>query len=336
MSLKDKKVLVTGSDGFIGSHLVEELVKQGCGVRAFVLYNPFGSRGWIDHILPEIRNSLEIIVGDIRDPWSVKKAVQGCEIIFHLAALIGIPYSYHSPDSYIDVNIRGTLNVLQAARDAGVELVISTSTSEVYGTAQFVPITEEHPLQAQSPYAASKIAADQIALSFYRSFNVPVSIVRPFNTYGARQSLRAVIPTVISQIASGERTIKLGALHPTRDFNYIDDTVNGFIAAARCPRVIGEVVNIGSGYDISIGDVVLRIANLMKVDVSIVRDDQRIRPDKSEVERLLASNEKAKLLLDWKPAFAGSEGLTRGLSNTIQWFANTENKALINNAEYHI
>jgi len=325
MILKGKKILVTGADGFIGSHLTETLVKMGYDVRAFVFYNSFNSWGWLDHSPQEIRNQLEVFPGDIRDPHGVKEAMKGCDVVFHLAALIAIPYSYHSPDTYIDTNIKGTLNVVQAAREIGVEKVIHTSTSEVYGTARFVPINEEHPLQGQSPYSASKIGADQIAMSFYLSFGTPVAIIRPFNTYGPRQSARAVIPTVITQIANGRHQIRLGSLHPTRDFNYIKDTVAGFVEIARSDRTVGEVINIGSNFEVSIGDVVKIIAGLMGKDIDIITDDQRIRPEKSEVERLWADNTKAKRLLDWTPRYAGLDGFKKGLSETIDWFTDPQN-----------
>lgn len=325
MNIRGKKVLVTGADGFIGSHLVEELVRRGADVRAFVLYNSFNSWGWLDSSPADIKKSLDIFAGDIRDPHGVKKAIEGCEVVFHLAALIAIPYSYHSPDTYIDTNIKGTLNVVQAARELHVEKVIHTSTSEVYGTARFVPITEEHPLQGQSPYSASKIGADQIAMSFYNSFETPVSIIRPFNTYGPRQSARAIIPTVITQIAGGMREINLGALHPTRDFNYVTDTVRGFIATAESEKTIGEVVNIGSNFEISIGDTVKFIAELMGSHIEIKTDEQRMRPEKSEVERLWADNSKAKALMGWEPCYGGLDGFKRGLRETIQWFTEQEN-----------
>ena len=303
MNLKKQKILVTGADGFIGSHLTEELVRQGYDVRAFVFYNSFNSWGWLDHSPADIKGKFEVFAGDIRDPHGVKEALRGCTVVLHLAALIAIPYSYHSPDTYVDTNIKGTLNILQAARELGVEKVIHTSTSEVYGTAQFVPITEEHPLQGQSPYSATKIGADQLALSFYRSFNLPVAVIRPFNTYGPRQSARAVIPTIISQIASGKKEIKLGALSPTRDFNYVKDTVQGFIAVAGSDQSIGEVINIGSNYEISIGDLVQTISRLMNTDIEIKTDSQRLRPEKSEVERLWADNSKARRLLGWEPQY---------------------------------
>lgn len=325
MTLDGKKILVTGADGFIGSHLVEELVRRGHSVRAFVLYNSFNSWGWLDQASPEVRKSIEVFSGDIRDPHGVKEAMKGCDIVLHLAALIAIPYSYHYPATYIDTNIKGTLNIVQAVRELGIEKVVHTSTSEVYGTARFVPITEEHPLQGQSPYSASKIGADQIAMSFYSSFETPVSIIRPFNTYGPRQSARAVIPTIITQIARGERVLKLGAIHPTRDFNYITDTVEGFIAVAKSERSVGEVINIGSNYEISIGDTVRMITEVMGAEAEIETDEVRLRPEKSEVERLWADNSKAADLLGWTPQYAGLEGLKRGLSQTAEWFSNPDN-----------
>jgi NAD dependent epimerase/dehydratase len=325
MDMTNKKILVTGADGFIGSHLAEELVRRGYRVRVFVFYNSFNSWGWLDHSEPEIKKNLDVFAGDIRDPHGMRQAMKGCDVVFHLAALIGIPYSYHSPDTYVDTNIKGTLNIVQAARELEISKVLHTSTSEVYGTARFVPITEEHPLQGQSPYSASKIGADQIAMSFYHAFNTPVTIVRPFNTYGPRQSARAVIPTVITQIASGQRKIRLGALHPTRDFNYIKDTVNGFIAIAESVQTSGEVINIGSNYEISIGETVKLIAEIMNVKFDLEKDSQRIRPENSEVERLWANNEKAKKLTGWKPLYAGSEGFRRGLTETVEWFSNTDN-----------
>ncbi|HYA86300.1 MAG TPA: NAD-dependent 4,6-dehydratase LegB [Nitrospirota bacterium] len=325
MNAHKKKILITGSDGFIGSHLTEELIREGYDVRAFVFYNSFNSWGWLDHSEPEIRKFLDVFAGDIRDPHGVKRAMTGCDVVIHLAALIAIPYSYHSPDTYIDTNIKGTLNILQAARELGVEKVIHTSTSEVYGTARFVPITEEHPLQGQSPYSATKIGADNLAISFYHSFDTPVSIIRPFNTYGPRQSARAIIPTIITQIASGQRRIKLGALHPTRDFNYVADTVRGFIAAAMSDHSVGEIINIGSSYEISIADTVQLISELFGIPIEIEIDPIRVRPNKSEVERLCANNEKAKRLLDWEPQYAGKEGLRQGLAETISWFTNPKN-----------
>ena len=336
MNLQNKKILVTGADGFIGSHLTEELIRRGFNVRAFVLYNSFNSWGWLDHAEPEIKKSLDVFSGDVRDPHGVKTAMKGCDVVFHLAALIGIPYSYHSPDTYVDTNIKGTLNIVQAARELGVAKVLHTSTSEVYGTARFVPITEEHPLQGQSPYSASKIGADQIAMSFYLSFGTPVSIVRPFNTYGPRQSARAVIPTVITQIASGSRKIKLGAMHPTRDFNYVKDTINGFISVAESDKTAGEVINIGSNYEISIGDTVKLIAELMNAEIVIDTDAQRIRPENSEVERLWAENAKAKKLTGWEPAYGQRTGFKRGLQETIDWFINPDNLRRYKPGEYNI
>ena len=325
MNLTGKKILVTGADGFIGSHLAESLLALGHDVRAFVLYNSFGSWGWLDHAEKNVQDSLDIFMGDVRDPNGVRTAMKGCDVVLHLAALIGIPYSYHSPDTYVDTNIKGTLNILQAARDLGVAKVIHTSTSEVYGSAQFVPITEQHPLQGQSPYSASKIGADQIAMSFYYSFETPVSIVRPFNTYGPRQSARAVIPTVITQIANGATHIKLGSLHPTRDFNFIEDTVQGFVAAAEADSAIGEVINIGSAFEVSIGDTVKLVAEVMDRKIETVSDEQRIRPAASEVERLYADNSKARKLLKWSPRFAGISGFKQGLQKTVAWFTNHDN-----------
>ncbi len=336
MELENKKILVTGADGFIGSHLTEELIRRGFNVRAFVLYNSFNSWGWLDHAESEIKKNLDIFAGDVRDPHGVRTAMKGCDVVFHLAALIGIPYSYHSPDTYVDTNIKGTLNIVQAARELGVAKVLHTSTSEVYGTARFVPITEEHPLQGQSPYSASKIGADQIAMSFYISFGTPVTIVRPFNTYGPRQSARAVIPTVITQIASGSRKIKLGAMHPTRDFNYVKDTVNGFIAIAESDKTVGEVINIGSNYEVSIGDTVKLIAELMNKEIDIDTDTKRIRPENSEVERLWAENAKAKKLTGWEPTYGQREGFKRGLQETIAWFRNPENLRQYKPGEYNI
>ncbi|MDP1604373.1 MAG: NAD-dependent 4,6-dehydratase LegB [Legionella sp.] len=328
MMLTNKKILITGADGFIGSHLTEALVRCGYDVRAFVLYNSFNSWGWLDQCADDVKGKFEVFAGDIRDPNGVRLAMKDCDAVLHLAALIAIPYSYHSPDTYVDTNIKGTLNIVQAARDLGISKVVHTSTSEVYGSAQFVPITEEHPLQGQSPYSASKIGADQIAMSFYTSFGTPVSIIRPFNTYGPRQSARAVIPTIITQIANGMRQIKLGAVHPTRDFNYVADTVAGFLAALSTDRGIGEVINLGSNYEISIGDTASLIAEVMNVEIEIVGDDARVRPEKSEVERLWASNEKAQKVLDWQPQYANLEGFRRGLIKTVEWFSNPSHLSL--------
>lgn len=336
MNLNGKKILVTGADGFIGSHLTEALVRRGHDVRAFVYYNSFNSWGWLDDSPTDIRQSLDVFAGDIRDPYGVKAAMQGCDVVLHLAALIAIPYSYHSPDTYVDTNVKGTLNVVQAARELGVSKVVHTSTSEVYGTARFVPITEAHPLQGQSPYSASKIGADQIAMSFHASFGTPVATIRPFNTYGPRQSARAVLPTIITQIANGARTLKLGALHPTRDFNYVADTVRGFIAVAESDRAVGEVINIGSNYEISIGDSVRLIAELMQAEVEIQTDDVRLRPEKSEVERLWADNTKARELAGWTPEYADIEGLRRGLAQTIEWFTEPANLARYKAGLYNV
>lgn len=321
------KILVTGADGFIGSHLVEELVRQGRDVRAFVYYNSFDKWGWLDSSPAEIKSSVEVVMGDVRDANGVRTALKGCESALHLAALIGIPYSYYAADSYVDVNVRGTLNIVQAGRDLDLKKMVVTSTSEVYGSAQFVPITEEHPLVGQSPYAATKIGADQVAMSFYRSFGTPVAIARPFNTYGPRQSSRAVIPTVITQLLRGQKTIKLGALTPTRDFNYVSDTVRGFIAIHDNAASVGEVINIGSGFEISVGDTVTMIAQVMGKNVEIDCEAERLRPALSEVERLCADNKKAARLLGWKPDFAGAEGLRRGLDLTVRWFSDPANQA---------
>lgn len=336
MNLAQKKILVTGADGFIGSHLVEHLVASGHDVRAFVCYNSFNSWGWLDQAPAHIRPSFEIFAGDIRDPHGVREAMQDCDVVFHLAALIAIPYSYHSPDTYVDTNVKGTLNIVQAARDLGVERVVHTSTSEVYGTARFVPITEEHPLQGQSPYSASKIGADQIALSFHSSFETPVAVIRPFNTYGPRQSARAVIPTIITQIAADANEIRLGALDPTRDFNYISDTVRGFIAVAKADAAVGQVVNIGSNYEISIGDTAALIAERMGRNVGILCEDERLRPAGSEVERLWAANAKAKELTGWEPAYGGRDGFSRGLDETIAWFVDPSNLARYKTDTYNI
>ncbi|MGV3665411.1 MAG: NAD-dependent 4,6-dehydratase LegB [Leptospira bouyouniensis] len=331
-----KKILITGADGFIGSHLTEALVRAGYETKAFVLYNSFNSWGWLDSCSPDIKGKFEVFSGDVRDPNGVRAAMKGCDAVLHLAALIAIPYSYHSPDTYVDTNIKGTLNIVQAAKDLGIEKIIHTSTSEVYGTARFVPITEEHPLQGQSPYSASKIGADQIAMSFYSSFDTPVSIIRPFNTYGPRQSARAVIPTIITQIAKGNRKIKLGAIHPTRDFNYVKDTVSGFLAALNSDNGIGQVINLGSNYEISVGDTVKTIAELMDVQINIESDDARFRPEKSEVERLWASNDKAKKLLGWEPEFGGISGFRRGLQETIDWFRDEKNLQSYKTGIYNI
>lgn len=322
---QNSTVLVTGADGFIGSHLVEALVREGYKVRAFVFYNSFNSWGWLDNCSDDVKGKFEVISGDIRDPHGIKKAMEGCEAVMHLAALIAIPFSYHSPDTYIDTNIKGTLNVLQAARDIGVRKVIHTSTSEVYGTARYVPIDEIHPLIGQSPYSASKIGADQLAYSFFSSFGLPVVTLRPFNTYGPRQSARAVIPTIITQIANGSRELKLGSVLPTRDFSFVQDTVSGFIAALKSDYGIGEIFNLGSNFEISIMKTVEIIAQLMGAKVSVVSETDRFRPINSEVERLWADNNKARNLLHWEPLYGELEGFKRGIAETITWFTEPRN-----------
>ena len=310
-----KKVLVTGADGFIGSHLTESLLEKGYDVKAFAYYNSFNTWGWLDTLPKEKLDQIEVFTGDIRDPNGVREAMKGVDGVFHLAALIAIPFSYHSPDSYVDTNIKGTLNVLQAARDLDTERIMVTSTSEVYGTAQYVPIDEKHPYQGQSPYSATKIGADRLAESFYRSFQLPVSIVRPFNTFGPRQSARAVIPTIISQLLAGKEEIKLGSLTPTRDFNYVKDTAAGFIAIAESDRTIGEEINIATGQEVSIGDLAQEIIGQINPNAKIVCDEQRLRPEKSEVNRLLGSNAKLKALTDWKQQYT----FTEGIAETIRW-----------------
>lgn len=315
------KALVTGSEGFIGSHLVELLVSEGFEVRAFVLYNSFNSWGWLDSLPADVMRSVEVFTGDIRDPNGVREAMKGCDVVFHLAALIAIPFSYHSPDAYVDTNIKGTLNVLQAARLLDIERVLVTSTSEVYGTAQYVPIDEHHPFQGQSPYSATKIGADRLAESFYRSFSLPVTIVRPFNTYGPRQSARAVIPTIITQLLSGKREIKLGFLLPTRDFNFVKDTTRGFLALSRCQDAIGEEINIATQREVSIGELASELIRQINPEASIVCDDQRKRPEKSEVERLLGSNKKIMSMTTWRPEYT----LERGLSETIEFYRDNLN-----------
>jgi dTDP-glucose 4,6-dehydratase len=307
--------------------LTEALVRAGHDVRAFVMYNSLNSWGWLDRCSDDVRGNFEVFAGDIRDPHGVLQSLKGCDAVLHLAALIAIPYSYHSPDTYVDTNIKGTLNVMQAARELGTSRVIHTSTSEVYGTARFVPITEEHPLQGQSPYSATKIGADHIAQSFHASFGLPVLTLRPFNTYGPRQSARAVIPTIITQFAAGGGPLKLGALSPTRDFNYVSDTVAGFVAALDSDAGVGEVVNLGSGYEISIGDTARLIADVMGVDPEIVTDEERLRPEGSEVERLLADNAKARRLFGWAPKYGDRAGLRRGLIQTVEWFSQPQNLA---------
>jgi len=332
MDLAGKKVLVTGGGGFIGSHLTGELLREAGSLRAFVHYNSFSRKGWLDYASPGVQSSVEVFSGDIRDPNGVYQAMEGCDVVFHLAALIGIPYSYHSPDTYVDTNVKGTLNVLQAARRLGVSRVIHTSTSEIYGTAQFVPITEEHPVNPQSPYAATKAAADFLALTFYRSFDLPVIVVRPFNTYGPRQSARAVIPAIITQLLRGDGALRLGSVSPTRDLNFVKDTAAGFIMAARCDAALGEVVNVGSNFEISVGDLATKIALIMGKKVVIESDEERIRPGKSEVERLWADNRKALSLTGWKPAY----DLDRGLTETVTWYSDPENLRLFRETGYAI
>jgi len=322
-----KKTLITGAGGFLGSHLVEHMVRQDRSVRAFVRYNSRGSWGWLDTLPKDVRDELDVFMGDVRDEFSVRTAMKDCDSVAHLAALIGIPYSYVAPRSYVDTNITGTLNILEAARDLGLESVVHTSTSEVYGTAEKIPITEDHRLVGQSPYSATKIGADQIAISYARSFGTPVSVVRPFNTYGPRQSTRAVIPTIITQIGKGSRSIQLGSVHPTRDFSFVSDTVRGFVAALDSQRAVGEVVNLGSGFEVSVGETAELIAELMEADIEIVADPDRVRPQESEVERLLAANDKAAGTLGWKPDYAGRDGFVRGLQDTIGWFSDTANLA---------
>ena len=330
------KILLTGADGFIGSHLTEALVRAGHDVKAFVLYNSFNSWGWLDRCADDIKGKFEVFSGDIRDTNGVREAVKGSDAIIHLAALIAIPYSYHSPETYVDTNIKGTLNILQAAREFDVRRLIHTSTSEVYGTAKFVPITEDHPLQGQSPYSASKIGADQLAHSFFTSFALPVVTVRPFNTYGPRQSARAVIPTIISQIANGKNQIKLGSISPTRDFNYIKDTVDGFIAALESENGLGEVINLGSNYEVSIGETAEMIAEVMNAEIKIINDKQRLRPKESEVERLWADNSKAKELFGWEPKYGNREGLLKGLGETAKWFLDLKNLDMYKSDIYNL
>lgn len=323
MKLKHKTILVTGADGFIGSHLVERLLKEQCQVRAFVYYNSFNTWGWLETLPETTLRSIEIIAGDIRDPHGIEAAMKRCDVVFHLAALIAIPFSYHSPDSYLDTNIKGTLNVLQAARKLDVERLLVTSSSEVYGTALYVPIDEKHPLQGQSPYSATKIGADKLVESFYRSFNLPVVTVRPFNTYGPRQSARAVIPTIISQLCAGATEIKLGSLEPTRDFSYVKDTVNGFVEIAKSSGTIGEEINIATGVEISIGELAAELVNQINPKATIIQEDVRLRPRESEVERLLGCNKKILSLTNWKPEYT----LAQGIAETIEWFKQADNLA---------
>ena len=330
------KALVTGSDGFIGSHLVESLVKDGIQVKAFCFYNSNNSWGWLDTLSNDVKNNIDVYLGDIRDPFSVKEAMKGCDIVFHLAALIGIPYSYVSPSSYVDTNIHGTLNIIQSARELNLKKIIHTSTSETYGSAQFVPINEGHPLVGQSPYAATKIGADQIALSYQKSFGTPVTIIRPFNTYGPRQSSRAVIPTIISQILSGKKELKLGSLTPTRDFNFVTDTCNAFKAVAKSDLTIGKVINSSSNFEISILETANLIAQIMNVELTFISDKERIRPKDSEVNRLFGDNTLLKEITDWRPKYAGKSGLEEGLKITIEWFSNQKNLNFYKSNSYNI
>ena len=332
MNLKGKRVLLTGADGFIGSHLLEVLLKEGCKVKAFCYYNSFNTWGWLDTLSPQILNEAEVFTGDIRDPNGVRKAMENVDVVFHLAALIAIPFSYHSPDSYVDTNIKGTLNVLQAARDLNIEKLLVTSTSEVYGTALYVPIDEKHPKQGQSPYSATKIGADHMAESFYRSFGLPLTIVRPFNTFGPRQSARAVIPTIITQLLSGMKEIRLGSLHPTRDLLYVSDTANGFIEIAKSDLCIGEEVNIATNSEITVGDLAAKLIAAISPDAVIVSDDKRLRPEKSEVERLYGSNEKILKSTNWKQQVS----LDEGLEKTIAWFKEAGNLKLYKSNIYNI
>ncbi|MEK9727745.1 MAG: NAD-dependent 4,6-dehydratase LegB [Candidatus Margulisiibacteriota bacterium] len=325
-------ILVTGADGFIGSHLIEKLIKEGGSIRAFVYYNSFNSWGWLDSLKPDIKNSIDIFSGDIRDPNGVKEAMRGIDIVYHLAALIGIPFSYHSPDSYVDTNIKGTLNVLQAARELNTQRILVTSTSEVYGTAIETPIKETHPRQPQSPYSATKIGADCMAESFYRSFDLPVTIVRPFNTYGPRQSARAVIPTIITQLLDGKDTIELGAISPTRDLVYVKDTAEGFYRIAQSEKTIGEDVNIATQTDISIGDLAQLIINEINPKAKIITKEVRLRPEKSEVNQLLGSTEKCNLLVHWSP----STSLIDGIKQTIDWFKIDANRASYKSHIYNV
>lgn len=332
----NRKVIVTGACGFIGSHLVEHLLQEGYQVKAFVQYNAMNSFGWLEALSPVMLKEVEVISGDIRSPFAIKKAMEGCSAVLHLAALIGIPYSYNAPEHYVATNITGTLNILEAAKTLGLQKVIHTSTSEVYGTAKYVPIDESHPLQPQSPYSASKIAADQMALSYYHAFDLPVTILRPFNTFGPRQSARAVIPTVISQITQGKAEIALGALSPTRDFTYVEDTVRAFEKALKAHKIEGKTINLGTNFEISVGDLVLLIAELMHKNVNIRQENQRLRPERSEVERLLSDNTLAKTCIGWEPSMQGREGLIKGLEKTIAWFSHPENQRYYKPEVYNI
>ena len=324
-SLKNKKILITGADGFIGSHLTEKLIKLNCDIRAMTMYNSFNNWGWLDSLTKEELKNIDIVNGDIRDVKFVNSACENIDVIFHLASLIAIPYSYNSPSSYINTNINGTLNILEAALQNNVQKIIHTSTSEVYGESNMISISEKSNVISRSPYAATKIGADQLAYSYFSSFDLPVSIIRPFNTYGPRQSSRAIIPTIITQLLSGKKKIKLGSLYPTRDFCFIDDTVSGFLNVALHKKSIGEVVNVGSGQEISIKELVTLIGDIIGVKVSIISDKKRIRPKSGEVDRLKADIKKAKKLIKWTPKFTGKNGLKKGLHKTIKWFSNKEN-----------
>jgi len=332
MEIKNKKILITGADGFIGSHLVEEVLEQGGKVKAFVYYNSFNSFGWLDTFQSDVLQKIEVVSGDIRDKGFVQESMQGCDMVFHLAALIGIPYSYHAPDSYVDTNIKGTLNVLSAAQKLSLERVLVTSTSEVYGTAQYIPINEKHPYQGQSPYSATKIGADRLAESFFTSFDLPVTIVRPFNTFGPRQSARAIIPSIITQILSGSKELHLGNLTPTRDLNYVKDVVKAFVEISKCNDAIGEEINICNGKEISMRELVDVIVESLEADVIISIEDERLRPSKSEVDRLLGDNSKILLMTNWKPQISLSEGLM----NTIKWLKQPENLSKYKALNYNI
>ena len=332
------RVLVTGAGGFIGSHLTEALFHKGYEVKAMTYYNAQNSAEWIDSFAPEVREKIDIVAGDVRDLAFVQRAMEGCDAVLHLAALIGIPYSYVNPESYIDTNVKGTMNIMEASRNLGIKRVIHTSTSEVYGSAQFVPITEQHPLQGQSPYSASKIGADQIAYAYAQSFEVPVITVRPFNTFGPRQSLRAVIPTVITQLLNGDGHIKIGATSPTRDFSYVGDTVSGFIVALESDndQLIGETINLGSHFEVSIGDTIKLIAETIGKPIEIITENERIRPENSEVQRLYADNRKAKDMIKWQPEFAGLDGFKKALGLTIKWYEQPQNLKYFQNTGYVI
>ncbi len=336
LKLFSMKVLVTGADGFIGSHLVEQLLENNFDVRAFCIYNSLGSRGWLDYLDPKYKKNIDFQLGDIRDPLCVRNAIKGCDIVFHLAALIAIPYSYVAPESYIETNIKGTLNVIQAAKEFDIEHIVHTSTSETYGSAQFVPITENHPLVGQSPYSASKIGADHLALSYWYSFQTPITVLRPFNTYGPKQSLRAVIPTIITQIASGKTKIKLGTTKPTRDFNFVYDTCSAFLAVMKNQNTFGKIINAASNFEISILDTANLIADVMNQKIEIISEDKRFRPEKSEVQRLFGDNKLIKNLTNWNPNYAGLKGFKKGITLTAEWFSEKENLQRYRLEEYII